>query len=181
MENRRNSFEQIRAEITEAVNRERAADCQALEQETEIRRKYEDAREKMAAALDSGDMAGFKAAGMTVEEHRLELEFIEKSKERGKKPGATAETDSRVKTSLRAECERIRADALAQLNTIFDEAASVAADALRQYAAIDNLYASWETGVMHKEKKNICPDNDKLLFAQFQATAKAQLERYKYI
>lgn len=176
------NFEQIREEITGMVARVRAADHKAAEEENQIRADYEAAQQEMAAALESGSMEQYKAAGMKAEGKRLELEFIEKRKERYQEPGASVEDENRIRAAMVAECERIRVDALAQLKTIFTEAKDVANDALRQFSALDNLFTSFENVVMRKPGAALlCDDSDRLMMAQMENSAKADLDRYQYI
>ncbi len=176
------NFEQIKAEIAGAVAKEREADRLAAQQEQEIKSKHEAARQRMAAALDAGNMEEYTAAGLDAESFRLKMEFIEEINKRGKKPGATAADDARIAGAIRAEYARIRADALAQLNTIFGEAAAVAADALQKFTALDGIYNSWSAVVMHRNHtSSICPVDSRLTLAQMEQAAKAQLNKFKMI
>ena len=177
-----NNFEQIREEITGMIARVRAADNQAAEEENKIRAAYETAQAEKSAALESGSMEQYKAAGMKDEGKRLELEFIVKRKEHYQEPGASVEDENRIRAALVAECERIRIDALAQLKTIFTEAKDVANDALQQFSALENLFTSFENVVMRKPGTAIlCDDSDRLMMAQMKNRAKADLDRFQYI
>ena len=178
MKERRNSFEQIRAEITETVNLERAKDCRAIEQETEIRRAYNAARELMSIALESGDMEGYTKAGHQAEQKRLELEFIEKNKA-NKLPAKTDEENLRIKTALVMEKGQIRADAVARLKMLFTEAAAVCADAKNRFAELELLANSWSRIVMKKDEKPVytATFTDALPFAQIASTINGQLGR----
>ena len=178
MKDRRNSFEQIRAEITETVDRERVKDSRAIEQETEIRRAYNAARELMAIALDSGDMERYAEVGHQAEQKRLELEFIEKDKA-NKRPAKTDEENLRIKTALVMEKAQIRADALARLKMLFTEAAAVCADAKNRFAELELLADSWSRIVMKEDEKPVYTRTftDALPFAQIASSINGQLGR----
>ena len=177
-----NDFEQIRREITSALDAVRVDDARSAQIEQETRNKHAAARARMAAALDAGNMADYKAAGIDAEGFRLELEFIEESRKRGKKPGATAADDARITDALRTEAERVRLDALAQLRQIFTKAADVAADALRQFAALDGLSASWSAGVMRRNgSAPVCSADARLNLAQLEQVARGALNKYQFI
>lgn len=177
----RNSFEQIREEITGMINKVRAADSKAAEEERQIRADYEAAQQEMAAALESGSMEKYKAAGLKAEEKRLELEFIEKRKARGLEPGATVDDEKRIRAALFAEYDRIRIDSFAQLKAIYTEARDVPLEALRQFEDIDKLFTTFENVVMRKPDVEFVSNNDvRLAFAQRMNAAKADLNGFQY-
>lgn len=178
----KSDFERIREEITTTVARVRAADEQAAQHEQEIRRDYDAALERKTAALDAGNMDAFRAAGMEADARRLDLEFIEGTRQKNAKPAATVDDDTRIRAAVRAECERIRAEGLAKLKTMFTAAAGECSEILRQLTAIDNLYASWGRVVMRQEKpERITGDNVRLMFAQMENGEKAQLAKFNFI
>ena len=173
-------LEQIQEEITAKIAAVRAEETQAAQREQETRRAYDAARERMAAALDSGNLEEYKAAGIAAEEKRLELEFIEKSRDRSRAAAASAADETRIRLALVAESGRIRADTLAQLISIFDEAASVAADALKRFAAMDEMFSNWERIVMRKQGVFVvAPDAARLSLQQLANLSKAQIEKIK--
>lgn len=175
------NFDQIREEISGMVARVRANDNQAAEEEKQIRAAYEAAQQEMAAALDSGSMEKYKAAGLKAEGKRLELEFIEKRKARGMEPGATVDDENRIRAALVAEYNRIRVDLFAQLKTIYTEAQDVAADALRQFSDLDKLFTTFENVVMRKPDAAFISTNEvRLAFAQKMNAAKADLNGFQY-
>ena len=174
----KNTFELIREEIAGKVDAVRAADREAAKQAQAIRNDYEQAMNRKAAALDAQNMDDYRAAGMDAEALRLDLEFIEKGQEKAKKPAAGADDDSRIRAALAAEKERIRVDAVAQLKSIFDEAASVAAAALKQFDVLDGLYTQWK-GIVMREPGNhtVCAGDDRLGLSQLENGAKAQINK----
>jgi hypothetical protein len=179
-----NTLEQIRQEITSKANQERAAEQNAEKREEETRNKLEEAQKRKAAALDTGDLEEYKAAGLESESLRLELEFIERSRGKGRKPAADTETDKRIVGALRAEGAQVRADALAQLRQIFTEAQDVSKEAAIKLAALDALLSVWDGSVMHRQKeetRKVSAGEDGLIFASITASAKAQIERFRYI
>lgn len=177
-----NTLEQIRQEITGAVGCERAVELKAQQREQETRNRLQSARDRMAAALEAGNLEDYKAAGMDAENLRLEVEFIEESKKRGRKPGASTDDDKRIRAGLVAEGARIRADALAQLRQIFTEAADVAGSALQQFAALDALLSSWDLTVMKRDSaRKVGADNDRLVLGQLANVAKAQINRFNQL
>ena len=179
----KNNFEQIREEITGMIARCRAADNQAAEEERKIRAAYEAAQQEKSAALESGSMEKYKIAGMKAEEKRLELEFIEKRKARGQEPGATVDDENRIRAALFAEYNRIRVDSFAQLKTLYTETHDVSADALRQFAALDDLFTTFEVTVMRNPKGAYSVSNTevRLNFAQRKNAAQAELNSFHYI
>ena len=177
-----NKLEQIQQEITSTVNQERAAEHEAQQRELETRNRWQSARDRMAAALDAGNLEDYKAAGTDAESLRLEVEFIEESKKRGRKSAAGTDDDKRIRAGLVAEGARIRADALAQLRQIFTEAADVAGGALQQFAVLDALLSSWDLTVMKRDSaRKVCADNDRLVFGQLANAAKAQLNKFNQL
>ena len=171
-------MEQIRKEITGAVEQERAADREAQQREQETRNRWQSARDRMAAALDSGNLEEYKAAGEEAQSLHLELEFIEETKKRTRKPAAGTDDDKRIRAGLVGEGARIRADAMAQLRQIFTEAEEVAGDALRQFAALDALLSEWDLTMMKRDSaRKACADNDRLMLGQLANVAKAQINR----
>ena len=173
-------LEKIQEEITQKVSAVRAEETQAAQREQETRRAYDAARERMAAALDSGNLEEYKAAGVAAEEKRLELEFIEKSRDRSRAAAASVEDENRIRHSLVAESGRIRADALAQLMSIYKEAADVAANALQQFVALDGQFSTWERVVMRKQGVfTVAPDAARLTLLQMANMAKAQIDKIK--
>ena len=178
----KSTLEQIRQEITTKASQEQAAEQNAKKHEQETRHKLEDALARKAAALDAGDLEAYKAAGMEAESMRLEVEFIEQSNEKGRKPAASTEDDKRIRTALIAEGIRIRNDTLVKLKQAFTATVNVSAEALRQLSDLDKLYSDWESSVMHnKSGYRICSDSDRLMLSQFEKSINAQLERFKII
>lgn len=176
-------FEQIRDEMVEMINNERAENKKRADEETQIRADYEAAQQEMSAALESGSMDRYKAAGMEAEEKRLELEFIEKRKARGLEPGATVDDENRFRAALFREYDRIRIDSLAQLKSIYTEERDVSYEALRQLAALDNLFSEFEITVMRKPKDIYYVSNldARINLSQRMNAAKAALQGYQYI
>ena len=82
-------FEQIKEEVSAAVQREQAAAAQDAQQEADCRRRYAAAQQEQNAALESGNMEQYRNAGMAVDAARLELEFCEKRRKSGTKPAAS--------------------------------------------------------------------------------------------
>ena len=178
----KNTLEQVRQEITSAADRERSQAQNVKKYEEETRAKFEQAQVRKAAALESGDLEAFKAAGLEAESLRLELEFIEQRKQKEPKPGADAETDKRIAGALRAEAARIRADAVAQLRQIFQEAQDVSAEAVQQLNGLNKLLSDWDSVVMHRQETHkIANDSDMLMFAQIGNGAKAEIYRFEHI
>lgn len=178
----KSEIERIQQEITNTVARVRAADNVAAQHEQEIRRDYDAAIAKKAAALDAGNMEAYRAAGMEAEARRLDLEFIEESKKKGPKPAATAEDNTRIRNALRAEYTRIRAEGFARLKESFTKTAEDCAGILRQLSALDELYRTWGTVVMReKTPERIVADTDRMTFAQMENAERAQLGKYEYI
>ena len=132
----KNNFEQIREEITGMINKVRAADSKAAEEERQIRADYEAAQQEMSAALDSDNMEKYKVAGLKAEEKRLELEFVEKRKARGLEPGVTVDDEKRIRAALFAEYDRIRIDSFAQLKIIYTKIQDVSTEALWSWRKI---------------------------------------------
>lgn len=178
----KSEFERIRDEITTTAAKVRAADEQAAQHEQEIRREYDAAKERKAAALDSGDMDAYRAAGMEAEARRLDLEFIEGVKRKGPKPAATVEDDSRVMNVLRKEHARIYGEITERLKKYFTEMSNDCAGVLKQFAELETLAGTWGRVVMRKanpEKAGASEAN--ILISGFEGQAKAQIERFKYI
>ena len=172
------ALEQIRQEITATVDKVRAADKEKQQHEQDTQNRLTAAREKMSVALDAGDLESYKAAGMEAEQIRLELEFLEKTKERSRRPNAATVDDNRVRGSLAAEAARIRTDTFAQLRTIFGEAADMAAEGLEKLSELDKLLSEWDLIVMNSQTaRKVSADTDRLLLAQIQNVAKAQIKR----
>ena len=178
----KNDFEQVKAEITGTVASVRDADAHAAQHEQEIRREYEAEQAKMNAALESGNLEQYKVAGMAAQEKKLELEFIERSRERGRKPAAGTDDDNRIRAAISAEYRRVYVDAMAQLRKIFDEAASVADEALRSFDLLDSLYSTWENVVMRQEgKQTVVSSDSRLSLQQLEHNAKAQIVKIQYM
>lgn len=178
----KSEFERIRDEIITTAAKVRAADEQAAQHEQEIRREYDKANERKTAALDSGDMDAYRAAGMEAEARRLDLEFIEGVKRKGQKPAATVEDNSRILAALRAEYARIRSEGLARLKERFSATAADCDEILQQFAALDRLAETWGSIVMRQEKPGrVVQDETRLFITQMENTEKGQVERFKYI
>ena len=112
----------------------------------------------------------------------LQLEFIEKSKDKKRKPAASTEDDKRICACLREESARIRMDAVKRIKQVFEEMASMSADTFIQLEDLDKLIRNWDLNVMHMtESRRIFSENDRLLFTQIGNTAKAQIERLKLL
>lgn len=141
-------FEQIKEEVSAAVQREQAAAAQDDQQEADCRRRYSAAQQEQNAALESGNMEQYRNAGLAAEAARLELEFCEKRKKAIKKPAASQEDDRRINRALNAEEARVKSEALDRLKELFTEVISICTNAGNQFNGIDSLYASWKIIVM---------------------------------
>ena len=178
----KSNFEQIRDEMVEMINNERAENKKRADEETQIRADYEAAQKEMSAALESGSMDRYKAAGMKAEEKRLELEFIGKRKARVPEPVATPDEENRFRNALYGEYMRIRDDAIAQLKKLYEETQDVAAEAAQRLAKIDNIFTSFENVVMKKNGTHYVTTGDiRLMFAQKMNAAKAETISFQHI
>lgn len=174
-------FEQIQADILSSCRIEAAKDENTAQQEQDIRNKYEKALARQAAALEAGKMEEYRAAGLEAEERRLELEFIDKTKHQREQPAATAEENSRIYAGLIAESARIRAEGLDKLKKLFSDIDSTCSELLRQLSVLDELHNKWRSVVMHNRKPESITDINRLMFAQFESVAKAQLAKYEFL
>lgn len=178
----KSEFEQVRDEIINTAATVRKADNAAAQREKEIRHDYETAIAKKAAALDSGDMSAFRAAGLEAEARRLDLEFFDGTRQKGPRPAATAETNTRIRGVLRDEYMRIRAEGLERLKEKFTSAVDECEEILRQFNALDELSATWDTDVMHENSpKRIISSDDRLMFAQMKNAGRGQLLKFDNI
>jgi hypothetical protein len=170
------------AELDDESTKATETDEQAAQHEQAIRRDYDTAKERKAAALDSGNMDEYRAAGMEAEARRLDLEFIEGVKRKGPKPAATVEDDSRVMNVLRKEHARIYGEITERLKKYFTEVSNDCAGVLKQFAELETLAGTWGRVVMRKENPEKAGASEaNILIAGFEGWAKAQLERFKYI
>ena len=175
-------FEQIRDKITATAASVRVADGQAAQREQEIRDEYSAAKVRKAAALEAGNMDEYRAAGMEAEARRLDLEFIEGLKQKGPKPGATVEDDSRVMAALLTEHARIYGELLERVKKQLTEISDDCAGVLKQFAALDSLAETWGRVVMRKgnpDKAVSC--NSRAVVTGLEGLANGQIERFKYM
>ena len=164
-------------EINAAAQKLIDTNTEDLRKEREARNRYEATLAQKAAALDAGDQEKYKAAGITSEEARLELEFFEQIKAKKQTPGASRTDDNRIHASLRTEAQLIKIDALAQLQQIFTEAADVCNTALNDMNMIDAAGKRWDSVVMKQPVEAIVDMADRVALSQFLNAANAQINR----
>ena len=164
-------------EINEAAQKLIEADSEDIRKRQEARNRYEATLAQKAAALDAGDREKYKAAGIASEEARLELEFIEQMKAKKQTPAASLIVNTVIHNKLRNEAQRIKVDALAQLQQIFTEAADVCSAALNDLSMIDAAGKRWDSVVMKQPIEAIVDMADRVALSQFLNAANAQINR----
>ena len=175
----KNEFQTILDEINTAVQRENVKNAEEARKEQDARNRYELALMAKQTALNAGDRDQYKAAGLTAEEARLDVEFFEKLKAMNRTPGATREDDARIRAALQTEAQRVKIDALAQLRQIFTEAATVANTTLAKLSEIETIAKKWDSTVMKKSNSTeIVPVTERLTLSQFGSAANGQLQRF---
>lgn len=175
----KNEFQTILDEINTAVQRENAKNAEEARKEQDARNRYELALMAKQTALNAGDREQYKAAGLTAEEARLDVEFFEKLKAMNRTSGATQEDSARIHAALRTEAQRLKIDALAQLRQIFTEAVTVANTTLAKLSEIETTAKKWDTIVMKRATSTeIVPAGERLTLSQFGSTANGQLQRF---
>ena len=177
----KNNFEEIKQKITETVEKERENAARMIQMEADARRRYQEAMKIKDQAYDSGDMDLYKSAGMTAEEARLELEYLEKRNSKPE-PAATQDDDREIRAALIAEDQLIRMETLSQLREIFKEAVDVCEQAKARQIAIDNAFTSWTTTVMKNTAgERLTLVETKLAIAQFENAVQGQQLRMNYL
>lgn len=176
----KNEFQTILDEINTAVQRENVKNAEEARKEQDARNRYELALMAKQTALNAGNQEQYKAAGLTAEEARLDVEFFEKFKAMNRKtPGETREVDARIRAALQTEAQRVKIDALAQLRQIFTEAVTVANTTLAKLSEIETTAKKWDTVVMKKTSNTeIIPAGERLTLSQFGSVANGQLQRF---
>lgn len=177
----KNNYEEIRQEISAAVDHERDAVNRMNQMEDNARRRYQEAMKIKDQAYDAGDMDLYKSAGMTAEEARLELEYLEKRN--GKpEPAATQDDDHRIRAALIAEDQLLRMETLKQLREIFNEAVELCEQSKARQMEIDKAFAAWTTIVMKNDAgERLTSMETKLAIAQFANIFQGQLSRLDHM
>ena len=173
----RNECMKIIEEINSSAEAAIQADAEANQKEQEAVKRFEAAMQEKNAALDAGDSARHKAAGMAAEDARLDLEFL-KGCQAKRTPNASHADDARIHAALRSEAQFVEMDALAQIRQIFTEAADVCSAALDTMTEIEKAGKRWDSVVMKKERNAL--DQlyaDRMALSQFLNTANAQINR----
>lgn len=179
--NMKKNYEEIRQEISAAVDHERDAVNRMNQMEDDARRRYQEAMKVKDQAYDTGDMELYKSAGMTAEEARLELEYLEKRNSKPE-PAATQDDDHRIRAALIAEDQLLRMETLKQLREIFNEAVELCEQSKARQMEIDKAFAAWTTIVMKNDAGECLTSMEtKLAIAQFANTFQGQLSRLDHM
>ena len=175
------NYEKLKKEVSEAVQRELAKDAKLAQEEADTRKRYDEAQAEMNQALEAGDKDRYRAAGLAAEAARLDLEFIQKTKDTSRKPGATAEDDRRIRAGIMNEAQQIRIDTFDRLKTLFSDILSVCDEAQKRMTELDSFSSVWDFRVMKKTEKLNAVFSTRMAVAQFYQTINGQLQKFNYL